>query len=90
MGVGHGNGDGDKKSSPRIRLEILFLMGGNDDRWMVEILSSYRMDFALFRQGVSAIPDRDWLRFVTKEANKVFMKGQEKLSSLKQLISSPN
>ena len=67
------------------------LMGGNDDRWMVEILSSYRMDFALFRQGVSAIPDRDWLRFVTKEANKVFMKGQEKLSSLKQipqLISS--
>jgi len=61
------------------------LMGGNDDRWMVEILSSYRMDFALFRQGISSIPDRDWLKFVTIEANKVFMKGQEKLPSLKQI-----
>ena len=41
-------------------LEILLPDGGNDDRWMVEILSSYRMDFALFRQkGVSAIPDRE-------------------------------
>ena len=64
-------------------MEILLPDGGNDDRWMVEILSSYRMDFALFRQVFQRFQTE--ISWVVTKANKVFMKGQEKLSSLKQI-----
>ena len=58
------------------------LITGNEDKWVVEILSASRIDNLLFRDGVIDPPDDDRLKFIIEESNKILIKAQSRLEAL--------
>ena len=63
------------------------LITGNEDKWVVEILSASRIDNLLFREGVIAPPDDERLKFIIEESNKILIKAQSRLESLEYIPS---
>jgi tRNA wybutosine-synthesizing protein 3 len=63
------------------------LLTGNDDKWIVEILSANRIDNLLFREGVIDSPDDERLKFIIKESNKILVKAQARLEALEYIPS---
>jgi tRNA wybutosine-synthesizing protein 3 len=63
------------------------LITGNDDKWVVEILSASRIDNLLFRDGVIDPPDDDRLKFIIEESNKILIKAQSRLEALEYIPS---
>ena len=63
------------------------LITGNEDKWIVEILSASRIDNLLFRDGVIDPPDDDRLKFIIEESNKILIKGQSRLEALEYIPS---
>jgi tRNA wybutosine-synthesizing protein 3 len=63
------------------------LITGNEDKWVVEILSASRIDNLLFRDGVIDPPDDDRLKFIIEESNKILVKAQSRLEALEYIPS---
>jgi tRNA wybutosine-synthesizing protein 3 len=63
------------------------LLTGNDDKWIVEILSANRIDNLLFREGVIDSPDDERLKFIIEESNKILVKAQARLEALEYIPS---
>lgn len=63
------------------------LLTGNDDKWIVEILSANRIDNLLFREGVIDSPDDERLKFIIEESNKILIKAQSRLEALEYIPS---
>ena len=63
------------------------LITGNEDKWVVEILSASRIDNLLFRDGVIDPPDDERLKFIIEESNKILIKGQSRLEALEYIPS---
>ena len=63
------------------------LITGNDDKWVVEILSASRIDNLLFRDGVIDPPDDERLKFIIEESNKILIKAQSRLEALEYIPS---
>ena len=63
------------------------LITGNEDKWVVEILSASRIDNLLFRDGVIDPPDDDRLKFIIEESNKILIKAQSRLEALEYIPS---
>jgi len=63
------------------------LITGNEDKWVVEILSASRIDNLLYRDGVIDPPDDDRLKFIIEESNKVLVKAQSRLEALEYIPS---
>ena len=63
------------------------LITGNEDKWIVEILSASRIDNLLFRDGVIDSPDDDRLKFIIEESNKILIKAQSRLEALEYIPS---
>ena len=63
------------------------LITGSDDKWNVEILSANRIDNLLFRKGVISPPDKDRLRFIVQESNKILVRAQSRLEALEYIPS---
>jgi|TARA_B110000438_G_scaffold45732_1_gene45857 tRNA wybutosine-synthesizing protein 3 len=63
------------------------LLTGNDDKWVVEILSANRIDNLLFREGLIDPPDDDRLKFIIEESNKILIKAQARLEALEYIPS---
>ena len=63
------------------------LITGNEDKWVVEILSASRIDNLLFRDGVIDPPDDDRLKFIIEESNKILIKAQSRLAALEYIPS---
>jgi len=63
------------------------LITGNEDKWIVEILSASRIDNLLFRDGVIDPPDDDRLKFIIEESNKILIKAQSRLEALEYIPS---
>ena len=63
------------------------LITGNEDKWVVEILSASRIDNLLFRDGVINPPDDERLKFIIEESNKILIKAQSRLESLEYIPS---
>ena len=63
------------------------LITGNEDKWIVEILSASRIDNLLFRDGVIDPPDDDRLKFIIEESNKILVKAQSRLEALEYIPS---
>ena len=63
------------------------LITGNEDKWIVEVLSASRIDNLLFRDGVIDPPDDDRLKFIIEESNKILIKAQSRLGALEYISS---
>ena len=63
------------------------LITGNDDKWVVEILSASRIDNLLFREGVINPPEDERLKFIIEESNKILIKAQSRLEALEYIPS---
>ena len=63
------------------------LITGNEDKWIVEVLSASRIDNLLFRDGVIDPPDDDRLKFIIEESNKILVKAQSRLEALEYIPS---
>jgi len=63
------------------------LITGNEDKWVVEVLSANRIDNLLFRNGVIDPPDDERLKFIIEESNKILIKAQAKLEALEYIPS---
>jgi len=63
------------------------LLTGNDDKWVVEILSANRIDNLLYRDGVIEKPNDERLKFIIEESNKILMKAQARLEALEYIPS---
>ena len=63
------------------------LITGNEDKWVVEVLSASRIDNLLFRDGVIDPPDDDRLKFIIEESNKILVKAQSRLEALEYIPS---
>jgi len=63
------------------------LITGNEDKWIVEILSANRIDNLLFREGVIDSPDDERLKFIIEESNKILIKAQSRLEALEYIPS---
>jgi len=63
------------------------LITGNEDKWVVEILSANRIDNLLFREGVIDSPGDERLKFIIKESNKILIKAQSRLEALEYIPS---
>ena len=63
------------------------LITGNEDKWVVEILSANRIDNLLFREGVIDPPDDGRLQFIIEESNKILVKAQSRLEALEYIPS---
>ena len=63
------------------------LITGNEDKWVVEVLSANRIDNLLFRNGVIDPPDDERLKFIIEESNKVLIKAQARLEALEYIPS---
>ena len=63
------------------------LITGNEDKWVVEILSASRIDNLLYRDGVIDPPDDDRLKFIIEESNKILVKAQSRLEALEYIPS---
>ena len=63
------------------------LITGNEDKWVVEILSANRIDNLLFRNGVIDPPDDERLKFIIEESNKILIKAQARLEALEYIPS---
>ena len=63
------------------------LITGNEDKWVVEVLSASRIDNLLFRDGVIDPPDDERLKFIIEESNKVLIKAQSRLEALEYIPS---
>ena len=63
------------------------LITGNEDKWVVEILSASRIDNLLYRDGVIDPPDDDRLKFIIEESNKILIKAQSRLEALEYIPS---
>ena len=63
------------------------LITGNEDKWIVEVLSASRIDNLLFRDGVIDPPSDDRLKFIIEESNKILIKAQSRLESLEYIPS---
>ena len=63
------------------------LITGNEDKWIVEILSASRIDNLLFRDGVIDPPDDERLKFIIEESNKILIKAQSRLEALEYIPS---
>ena len=63
------------------------LITGNEDKWVVEVLSASRIDNLLFRDGVIDPPDDDRLKFIIEESNKILIKAQSRLEALEYIPS---
>ena len=63
------------------------LITGNEDKWIVEILSASKIDNLLFRDGVIDPPDDDRLKFIIEESNKILIKAQSRLEALEYIPS---
>ena len=63
------------------------LITGNEDKWVVEILSANRIDNLLFREGVIDSPDDERLKFIIEESNKILVKAQARLEALEYIPS---
>lgn len=63
------------------------LITGNEDKWVVEVLSANRIDNLLFRNGVIDPPDDERLKFIIEESNKILIKAQSRLEALEYIPS---
>ena len=63
------------------------LITGNEDKWIVEVLSASRIDNLLFRDGVIDPPSDDRLKFIIEESNKILIKAQSRLEALEYIPS---
>ena len=63
------------------------LITGNEDKWVVEVLSASRIDNFLFRDGVIDPPDDERLKFIIEESNKILIKAQSRLEALEYIPS---
>ena len=63
------------------------LITGNEDKWVVEILSANRIDNLLYRDGVIEKPSDERLKFIIKESNKILVKAQSRLEALEYIPS---
>ncbi len=63
------------------------LITGNEDKWVVEVLSANRIDNLLFRNGVIDPPDDERLKFMIEESNKILIKAQARLEALEYIPS---
>ena len=63
------------------------LITGNEDKWVVEVLSANRIDNLLFRNGVIDPPDDERLKFIIEESNKILIKAQARLEALEYIPS---
>ena len=63
------------------------LLTGNDDKWVVEILSANRIDNLLYRDGVIDKPSDERLKFIIEESNKILVKAQARLEALEYIPS---
>ena len=63
------------------------LITGNEDKWVVEILSANRIDNLLYREGVIDSPDDERLKFIIEESNKILVKAQARLEALEYIPS---
>jgi tRNA wybutosine-synthesizing protein 3 len=63
------------------------LITGNEDKWVVEVLSANRIDNLLFRNGVIDSPGDERLKFMIEESNKILIKAQARLEALEYIPS---
>ena len=63
------------------------LITGNEDKWVVEVLSANRIDNLLFRNGVIDPPGDERLKFMIEESNKILIKAQARLEALEYIPS---
>ena len=63
------------------------LITGNEDKWVVEILSANRIDNLLYRDGVIDKPSDERLKFIIEELNKILVKAQSRLEALEYIPS---
>ena len=63
------------------------LITGNEDKWVVEILSASRIDNLLYRDGVIDPPDDGRLKFIIEESNKILVNAQSRLEALEYIPS---
>ena len=63
------------------------LITGNEDKWVVEILSANRIDNLLYRDGVIDKPSDKRLIFIIEESNKILVKAQSRLEALEYIPS---
>ena len=63
------------------------LITGNEDKWVVEILSANRIDNLLYRDGFIDRPSDERLKFIIKESNKILVKAQSRLEALEYIPS---
>ena len=63
------------------------LITGNEDKWVVEVLSANRIDNLLFRNGLIDPPGDERLKFMIEESNKILIKAQAKLEALEYIPS---
>ena len=63
------------------------LITGNEDKWVVEILSANRIDNLLYRDGVIDKPNDERLKFIIEESNKILIKAQARLEALEYIPS---
>ena len=63
------------------------LITGNEDKWVVEILSANRIDNLLYRDGVIDKPSNERLKFIIEESNKILIKAQARLEALEYIPS---
>jgi len=63
------------------------LITGNEDKWVVEILSANRIDNLLYRDGVIDKPSDERLKFIIEESNKILVKAQSRLEALEYIPS---
>ena len=63
------------------------LIAGNEDKWVVEVLSANRIDNLLFRNGLIDPPGDERLKFMIEESNKILIKAQARLEALEYIPS---
>ena len=63
------------------------LITGNEDKWVVEVLSANRIDNLLFRNGLIDPPGDKRLKFMIEESNKILIKAQARLEALEYIPS---
>ena len=63
------------------------LITGNEDKWVVEVLSANRIDNLLFRNGLIDPPGDERLKFMIEESNKILIKAQARLEALEYIPS---
>jgi tRNA(Phe) wybutosine-synthesizing methylase Tyw3 len=63
------------------------LITGNEDKWVVEVLSANRIDNLLFRNGLIDPPGDERLKFMIEESNKILTKAQARLEALEYIPS---